>query len=550
LAFVSVAGIVVSLVQGLIATCFLLEHSPSSGFYNLIEFSWMTGVYFNLRFSIDLVACWAILVAATLALVTQVYSLRAVSRFAGRHLFHSLVLVLVGAVAFLATAQSSTAMLIGWEGIALAATFMLGFWALEQKETLAGIRWLLFQHASFLVLLLGTVLAEQNPGLAAVLWVSAACIRAGQVPFHGWIPSSASSSIAATVLVHGAASVLPAVLLLVRSMPEIIKVHYLPEAICVIGLAGVVLGVLASFQQLEPVKSLGWLFLFNGGLAFIGIGDNNPIASMAIVTGGGFIIYGLMLSIGSLTGSLGMDFVNKRVDARFARWAYLVLALGVVFPPAISFMGFGRLLGSVPDNTLGVIIRLAVCVCMVSVGWTLHRVYKTHSVVQESNGQLKGTLVVVLSIGLGLLVFVLGGLGFYLFDIEFAGGARGARWAGGVVASYCLGWGLGLVFSRRLRGYRHGRLTYTQRLRDRVASTGMGIGEFIVALPLMIVKALGVIFWRGIGDFVLDTVVFGAGVRLVEGIGIALRFIQNGRIQRYTFVVVLATLILILIMLR
>lgn len=94
------------------------------------------------------------------------------------------------------------------------------------------------------------------------------------------------------------------------------------------------------------------------------------------------------------------------------------------------------------------------------------------------------------------------------------------------------------------------RLTRPQRVMEWVAETGLGIGELVVVIPVFAARILGVLVWRVIGDAIIDTLIIGTTYKTVEGVGFALRMLQNGRIQRYALVAVLTTLIVILSMLR
>jgi|GEM_PF-1889514 len=551
LALLSIAGVGWPLVQAAAAAVFLLWVAPG-GYSNRFDFDWFTGGgLFSMTFELDRTGVWAVLVGAVVGLAAQIHGLYSVSRYAGRHLFHSLVILSTGAGAMLFTAFSPLAMLIGWEGLALSGAFLSGLWASEQKGVRTGMRWLLFQHSSSVLLLMGFLVYDAEPGLGGVLVVAAACLRAGQIPFHGWIPYSTYGPGAATALVHGLGSSLAAVFLIDRFGFLMGRFAYLPEVIGIVGVSGVVFGALACIQQQEPDRILGWLFMIYTGLAFLGFAVGDGAAARLLVTGEVLALGGLALAVGGLSEQwLTREVAGSGTHGLRRRRIFLLVALAGIFPPSVSFLGLGRLLYSVPETSMGMSIQVIVIVSFLLVGWALQRLH--HALAGEPGAQTAPTSAVMDAVpaGLGALTFALGLLGVFLVGEFVLGGWLGAERAGMATGAALLGWLLRWLLTRRRRSARPGRLTYAQRVMNGIAETGLGVGEILVQLPVMIVRMLGVIVWRGIGDFLLDTLIFGTAVKTVEGTGLTLRFVHNGRIQRYTLVVVLAALLLIIIMLR
>jgi hypothetical protein len=113
-----------------------------------------------------------------------------------------------------------------------------------------------------------------------------------------------------------------------------------------------------------------------------------------------------------------------------------------------------------------------------------------------------------------------------------------------------LGWLMSRTVGRRRVESFHQRLTSSQRLMERVAESGLGVGELVVQLPLMAARGIGVVLWRGFGDLLIDGVLIGGAVSTIDGIGAVLRFFQNGKIQQYSLAILAATLLLLYLMLR
>jgi hypothetical protein len=142
------------------------------------------------------------------------------------------------------------------------------------------------------------------------------------------------------------------------------------------------------------------------------------------------------------------------------------------------------------------------------------------------------------------LALASGGVALWLHGLVAGGGEEGALRASGALAAGLLGacWG---IWRGRGAAWLQGDLTRAQRLSERLAELGLGIGEALVRLPLFLARGAGVVVWRGIGDGLIDVLLVGTAYKFIEGVGIALRLLQNGRIQRYTLVAIAAAAALV-----
>jgi NADH:ubiquinone oxidoreductase subunit 5 (subunit L)/multisubunit Na+/H+ antiporter MnhA subunit len=552
LAVISLLGLAVPLLQSVAAVVFFLW-GWHYGQLNEVRIETMTGRLFTLSFLLTQKGAWAILLSTTVAMAAQIHALGSVSRLVGRHRYHALVLAVAASGSVLFTGRSMVTVLFGWETLVLAGAFMAGFWESEEGAGRTGMRWLLFQRASGVLLLLGFLALDLYEHMGAVFIVLAVCVRAGQLPFHGWIPDSTRAPASTTILVHGVSSLLAAVYVLDLFWELVVQTPHLADVVGIVGAAGVLLGILTGLQQHRPQKTLGWMYMLMGGLAWIGFSIGDPVAARMLVTGTVLSLGGLVLSVGSVAGPLAeAESTCGVVKSRYTRRAYLVLAAAVALPPSITFVALARLCGSVPEGSVGLLACILVCLALFAMGWILRRIHHGLDDGNQADQPRVSRWRSAAPAGLGVIALALGAAAFFthMDSPTLYGGVGGILWATGSALSLLAGWLLGAWLLRpRLRRWT-GRLTETQRMMDRVAGTGLGIGEMMVQLPVMVLRAAGVILWRGIGDFLLDTLILGTAVRTVEGIGVALRYFQNGRIQRYTFVIALATLLLVLMMLR
>jgi NADH:ubiquinone oxidoreductase subunit 5 (subunit L)/multisubunit Na+/H+ antiporter MnhA subunit len=566
-AFLALGGIGFSLLQGLGAAVYLLWGTAADNIFP-VQFSFLTGHVFELSFALNRTGLWALMVMNLVGLAAQVHVLSWASPVAGRHRFHALVAVLVASGGILFTAQTPplapVAWLVGWEGLALTGAMLAGFWTPEQSGGRTGMRWLIFQRTSGALLILAFLIYRAFPEWATVLILCAACIRAGQVPFHGWFPDTTRALASASALVHGVASALAAVYLLDRALLDqttnlIVKTAAIipvKEVLGVVGGVGVFLGIFAGLYQRAPAPALGWLFLSQGAFAFLAFAAGDPVSARLIIAGQALTLSGITLAVGSAIGPIAEYEAMAGWPAIWrTRRAYLVLVAATTFPLSLTFLGLGRLFVAclVLDRPLGWMLQAINAGGIFGGGWILQRMYRTlsddHGLAGASNPSRNVWLDLAPG-GLAVVSFVLGCATICWCGIDSVGGNVGLVWAGMMCALGWLGWLMSRTIGRKRVLSFSQRLTNTQRMMERIAESGLGVGELVVQLPLIVARGIGVVLWRGVGDFLIDGVLIGGAVRTVDGVGAVLQFFQNGQIRRYSLAIVLATLLLLYFMLR
>jgi NADH:ubiquinone oxidoreductase subunit 5 (subunit L)/multisubunit Na+/H+ antiporter MnhA subunit len=539
-------------LQALLAGVYFL-FGPAGGADHPVTWSWMTHAPFGMVLRLDATGAWTIAALAGVTFAAQLHAAASVGRLAGRHRFAALIQIGLASGALLACADSPLVMLIGWEGQALAAAFLAGFWEPEAGGGRTGMRWLLFQRLSGLLLMLGLFALNmgENQGLGLGLILAAAAVRAGQVPFHGWLPDIGRVPVPAGALFHGAWSTLPAVLLLVRAAPLLEASHWAAQAVMVVGLAGVLLGALAALQQPVAAKALGWLFVLHGGLAFLGVAFGDWVAALLLASGQAVALGGMTLAAGVLTDPLAELGAVLGLPARFrGRLVFGAVCTLSLLPPGLTFLGFGRLLAAAPQGTLGNLALAAVLVAGAATGWVAQRVVRSLGAEPADEGLpvQRG-----LAFGPWLLAAaapICGALVLWLNGVAAAGGEAG--WPLSLLGSGAalLGAGLGWLLGRGRRRVLPERLARTQLVTQWLADTGLGLGAAVVQVTVVTARALGVIVWRVLGEWIMDGVVVATAYRTVQGIGMALRGLQNGNVHRYMLVITAAALGLVLWMLR
>jgi NADH:ubiquinone oxidoreductase subunit 5 (subunit L)/multisubunit Na+/H+ antiporter MnhA subunit len=530
--------------------------------------TFLGGRIFELSFALNRAGLWALTVMNLVGFAAQLHVLIWASPGAGRHRFHALIMILLASGGILFTAATPplapVAWLVGWEGLALAGALLAGFWTPEKNGGRTGMRWLIFQRTSGALLLLAFMTYQSFPEWAVVLILCAACIRAGQVPFHGWFPDTTRALASASALVHGVASALAAIYLLDQALlnqatniiAQTAPTVPIKEVLGVIGGVGVVWGIFGGLYQRFPAPALGWLFLTSGAFSFLAFAASDPTAARLLVAGQVLTLSGITLAVGSTIGPIAEYESMAGWPAVWrSRRVYLALVAAALLPFSLSFLGLGRLCVALLnlDRPLGWILHAIIMSGVFGGGWILQRMYRIlrgTRWVTDTSQPSSGRWIELAPGGLAAVSFGLGCVAVFLRGLTIGGGTIGVVWAATMCALAWLGWLMSQTVGRRRVESFNQRLTSGQRLMERVAESGLGVGELVVQLPLMVARGIGVVLWRGAGDLLIDGVLIGGAVSTIDGIGAVLRFFQNGKILQYSLAILMATLLLLYLMLR
>ncbi|NMB76675.1 MAG: hypothetical protein GYA21_16285 [Myxococcales bacterium] len=472
----------------------------------------------------DGTALWALLLSSFLALGALWQAQRSVAAFSGRHRFYALMMLLLAAAGFLFTrAALDLAFLVGWEGLSLSGGFLAGFWAIEERGGRTGVHWLLLGRVSGLLLLLSLLTAAgPHPEWSTSLLLAAALVRAGVVPFHGTVPELGRSRSTAALLVQTLASWVPAVFLLDRVQDSLERFPVLLDWLLWLSLASVAFSLVAAMQPQAPQKIVGWLTMSAGSLALLGFAAGDPVAALTLCAGGALLLAGRFLLNGRPEAETGPDEIAAGPIFRL-RAVSLASAVVAMAPPALWFAGCARLLAAAAGDERGAWITAAVFAVQFGMGAALRRLHE--ALPAEEGARCWPWPALLFSVG----HLIVGAAGILLFGEAFWGGATGIRLGLGAVLAAGAGWLLAGSFARLKVAP---RFIGARRLMELLADTGLGLGRLVILLPVGLAKALGVVLWRLLGDILIDGLGTGLPVRTVEGTGLVLRHLHDGRIRR------------------
>jgi NADH-quinone oxidoreductase subunit L len=219
----------------------------------------------ELALRVDPLAAVLLLLATSVALLVQVYSLGYLATDPRYPSYAALVSVFTGSMATVVVADDLWVLLVGWELMGACSYFLIAHhWELAEARAGAVKAFLLTRTADlgllFAIFLLGdrfgsyrisSILAAVGSGdlarddlwLPAVLLVVAAMGKSAQVPFHTWLPDAMPGPTPVSALIHAATMVAAGVFLLARTYPVLTSA---PSALTLLALVAAVTMLLAA----------------------------------------------------------------------------------------------------------------------------------------------------------------------------------------------------------------------------------------------------------------------------------------------------------------
>jgi multicomponent Na+:H+ antiporter subunit A len=280
-----------------------------------------------LAYHVDGLSLMFALMATAIGAVILLYSIGYMARDPGSTRFYVLMLVFIGLVHLVYTANLLI-FYLSWEVIGLCSFLLVGFWY-QQKEAVQGARKVLVMtHLAGYGLLAAILLIFARTG--SLLWTDprlsgslttglfllilvAAVAKSVQFPLHTWIPDAMAAPTPVSALLHAACYVKAGVYLIAR-------LHSLgawPAAwgtiVIWIGTITMIVGVLYAMIQTDLKRMLAFHTVSQIGYMMVGLGLGTPLgiaAGLLHCLNHAFFKGGLFLGAGAVqhsTGTKDMD---------------------------------------------------------------------------------------------------------------------------------------------------------------------------------------------------------------------------------------------------
>lgn len=320
-----------ALLAALLLVATLIAWSAGGG---SLDLPWAPALGLRLHFRLDGLAVLYILLATGVAVAVFAYSARYLPlhlAHAGRPAgdcvrFYALLVLFMGAMIGLATAQDLILLFVFWDVTAIASYYLIAYDRHEAESRWAALMALLVTGASAVLLLLGALVLQAEYGtfslpeilervesgpavtLAGVLIALAAIAKSAQVPFHFWLPRAMTAPTPVSAYLHSAAMVAAGVLLIGRTYPVLESSRLVLDGLVVVGVASMFVGGLLALSRDEIKRLLACSTFSQYGYVVFLYGLGGPMAATAAglyVLAHGVAKSALFLTAGAVTEATG-----------------------------------------------------------------------------------------------------------------------------------------------------------------------------------------------------------------------------------------------------
>jgi len=177
----------------------------------------------------------------------------------------------------------------GWEIVGITSVLLIGFFQLRSAPVENGLRVFAVYRATDIGLLVGVfamhhwagsaflgsglpALAGRQVTIVCLLLLLAACGKAAQVPFSGWLPRAMEGPTPSSAIFYGAISIHAGAYLLLRIQPLLAQSALGSASLILIGVATAIHGTIVGRASADAKTSLAYASLTQVGVMFVEIG--------------------------------------------------------------------------------------------------------------------------------------------------------------------------------------------------------------------------------------------------------------------------------------
>lgn len=320
------------------------------------------------------------LVVALVSLIVTVYATGYMSSSTEKPRFFAIFLGFIAAMQGFILSGDVILLLVTWELMTVTSYLLIGFERRDDISQSAATRAFLTVRVGDIALYLAVfvyIAAAGTNNLAAMqqitgghalaiglLLLVAALVKAGQVPFGGWLRGAMAGPTPVSALLHSATMVAAGAILLIRFLPLLP-----PGAKLAVGVVGGVTTIIAGFMaivQTDLKRLLAASTSSQIGLMFIGVASGSPLAATMHFSAHAFMKSTLFMGAGIFKHDRrSTDFKKLQGVGRQQPWVFVLFGFTAAalagLPPMAGFVSKGALVAfsSLADKPWLVLLVLA-----------------------------------------------------------------------------------------------------------------------------------------------------------------------------------------------
>ncbi len=286
--------ILISFIISIFLFTQLLSTPEDHRFFSVTLFDWIKtgGFSASISFLVDPLSSLMLLIITGVGFLIHVYSIGYMHDDAGFHRFFSYLNLFVFFMLLLVMGANYLLMFVGWEGVGLCSYLLIGFWFKNQNYNDAANKAFIMNRIGDLGLLLGVILIVMNFGslqydevfakvstvdtktitVITMLLFVGAMGKSAQIPLYTWLPDAMAGPTPVSALIHAATMVTAGVYMVVRNNIFYSLSPVSLELITIVGLATALFAATIALTQNDIKKVLAYSTVSQLGLMFVALG--------------------------------------------------------------------------------------------------------------------------------------------------------------------------------------------------------------------------------------------------------------------------------------
>lgn len=598
---IACGSVLISFVLAIVVFFNILNAFEGQSSLTFIVFEWINTSGFSASFSflVDPLSSLMLLIITGVGFLIHLYSIGYMHDDEGFNRFFAYLNLFIFFMLILVMGSNYLLMFVGWEGVGLCSYLLIGFWFKNQEFNNAAKKAFIMNRIGDLGLILGIILIFVHFGsieyadvfakatgfssgneiltLITILLFVGAIGKSAQIPLYTWLPDAMAGPTPVSALIHAATMVTAGIYMIARNNILYTLSPFTLEIVLIIGLATSIFAATIAIAQNDIKKVLAYSTVSQLGLMFVALGLGAFSTGVFHMMTHAFFKALLFLGAGSVIHGMSgeqdirnMGGLRKYLPITFITFFIATLAISGIPPFAGFFSKDEILLNAFLHNKL--IWGLALFASLLTAFYMFRLLFLTfsgssrasHEVqhhIHESPSTMTIPLIVlaVLSAVGGLIGIpeALGGghaLNGFL-DPVFAGSKQ---LAGSVhhidhsteylLIALVVGLTFVLIFiayfmyvkGKQVPGKDESSYSPVQK----ILYNKYYVDEIYNAVIVKPTQALSKVFYT-VGDkLFIDQIVNGVGRSVVWG-SRTLRFVQDGNIGFYVFVMVLSIIVIV-----
>jgi NADH-quinone oxidoreductase subunit L len=372
--FIASGGVLASFACAVMLFSELTSMPAEARFLKVEAFRWIVAgnTSINFSFLVDPLSSVMLLIITGVGFLIHVYSIGYMHNDAGYNKFFSYLNLFVFFMLVLVMGSNYLVMFVGWEGVGLCSYLLIGFWFKNQDYNDAANKAFIMNRIGDLGLLLGVILIFLNYQsleyadvfsivsagkvgswqltLITVLLFVGAMGKSAQIPLYTWLPDAMAGPTPVSALIHAATMVTAGVYMVARNNVLYTLSPTSLQLILVVGLATALFAATIALTQNDIKKVLAYSTVSQLGLMFVALGLGAFSSGIFHMVTHAFFKALLFLGAGSVIHALSneqdirkMGGLRKLLPVTFVTFLIGTLAISGI-PPFAGFFSKDEIL--------------------------------------------------------------------------------------------------------------------------------------------------------------------------------------------------------------